>query len=734
MPSDMVDPRALAFALQQIDDGFLFEEFANRFLSQVIGYQFLPAGGIKDRAIDGLSHIFERKGFSRWLYQSSIQKDARSKVFQTGTALSKNDISYDLLHYVTNQQVKEKDVLVGDFFERFQKPLQILDLGWFQVNANHSEGARGVFHLFVSEHLHQYQQPGAGYVVSDLVSDPRLFVFLRQQFDSSAGADLKNVLADTLILYALEGTDPDAGVFKNKSEIVEDISKRISFEPRLLTDSLDERLAALSTKPRRIHHHPKDDNYCLPYETRTAIQTRNLADAALQAAFRDHSTAVLTKYLSGIPVADGIGLIEDALHRLFYQQGLEFSAFILKGENREAIEKNLNDIIGLVVEQKGIAPGKKARVTSALHIAMRDMVYNGTPEQQEFLSRLSHTYMMLFLLKVDPKITTYFKRLASELRIYVDNSIIVPALSEYFLAPENRRHWNLLKSARTAGVQLLIEERILGELTHHFRMIRSIYDEKYRTTERTFLGDELLTLYIDEIMIRAYFYSKIKGQVSTFDQFLDKFVDPRVPPRANEQLMTWLQEEFGIRFVEVTGVVEKSDYDALYSRLKDMKSHDEKAATDAQLALTIYQERQRNGERSDSGMFGYRTWWLSKDSSTMRAIRDVFPDRFETSCYIRPDFLHNYISLAPTTQEVRDAYRTIFPTLVGVNISYHVPGDITALVQSWVKEHSEKNSGRVLAVLRDLTERLKSEPGFRTRGAVKHFLDEQRAGLEGGAP
>ncbi len=52
-----IDPEAMRYALKKIKDGFIFESFAQEFLSQKLGYEFIPAGGIKDRGIDGLEHV-----------------------------------------------------------------------------------------------------------------------------------------------------------------------------------------------------------------------------------------------------------------------------------------------------------------------------------------------------------------------------------------------------------------------------------------------------------------------------------------------------------------------------------------------------------------------------------------------------------------------------------------------------------------------------------------------------
>jgi hypothetical protein len=67
-----VDPTSFEFAVSKIDDGFIFERFIQEYLSQVLGYDFVPAGGIKDRGIDELDHIFYAQKYERNIYQMSI--------------------------------------------------------------------------------------------------------------------------------------------------------------------------------------------------------------------------------------------------------------------------------------------------------------------------------------------------------------------------------------------------------------------------------------------------------------------------------------------------------------------------------------------------------------------------------------------------------------------------------------------------------------------------------------
>ncbi len=130
---------------------------------------------------------------------------------------------------MTNQEVKKQDKLIDALFDEVKKPIRIWDLRWLSSRVNTNQGTLNAFHTFVESYFHEFSAAGKSYVVGDLVNDPRLFVFLRQQWDhDKENAKLDDVLADTLILFALEGTDPDKGIFKTRDEINMTIAKSIS--------------------------------------------------------------------------------------------------------------------------------------------------------------------------------------------------------------------------------------------------------------------------------------------------------------------------------------------------------------------------------------------------------------------------------------------------------------------------------------------------------------------------
>ncbi len=732
-----VDKQAFEHAISKIDDGDIFEIFGKQFLSAELGYDFIPVGGTKDRGVDGFQHIYTRRDNQKIIFQLSTEKNHEGKIYGTIKKLKENGVDYTKLIYVTNRKINGAENFIDEVFGKEEKHLTIFDIRWFTANCNDSDKTITAYQIFVDTYLHQYNKPGQYTTVANLDSDSRLYVFLGQQFEKNrADLRLDDLLADTLIIYSLEGTDPDNNIFKVKSEIKEGIKKYLKFDPQLIDSKIDERLIALTTKPRKIKFHTKGQGYCLPYETRVEIEERNIKDELLFTQFYDQTQETIKKYFKDleINVKDIEALITRVFNRIFYEQGLEFSNFVLHGDSHSVIEQKLNDVIGTAVDESSVVITNKEKVKTAMHLAIRDIVYNGSLEQRKFLKSLSNTYLMMFLLQWEPKLSTYFQTLASQLKVFVDNSIIIPAISEYFLPDGNKRHWNLLKGARKAGISMFINETLLDELVSHFHMIKNKYRNFFCKTEQYYLTDEFELLFIDEILIRAYFYAKKNNQTKDFESFINNFVDPNLR-NTKDELIVYLKEVFGITYISNKAwdiKVNPEEKEKLAEALKPKKNNDVKAEADAEMILAIYYLRSKNQEESTNGIFGYKTWWLSKDTSTYRAVTEAFGDKYPVSCYIRPDFIYNYIALKPTREEIDSAYEEIFPTMLGVNLSYHMPKEVSQAVQQKIQDFHDKPPVRVKQILRSLTDRLKTDPTLRNRHSVELYLDQEMAKLNNG--
>lgn len=725
-----VDPVAFVYLLSQIKDGFVFEKFAQDLLCEIIGVEFMPMGGVHDRAIDGLDHTFCQKDDQATIYQISIQADPKSKLKGTLKALNKNGIACGRLIYVTNQMVEDKDVIIEALYKEFKTNVFIRDAQWLRGNINHSDGTLRIYGAFIDTHTHQFNKPGQELLVADFIKDPRVFVFLRQQLDTY-GADQKldELLVDSLILFSLEGTDPDKKRFKNKAQIWESIKSLTSFDIKQVEHLLDQRLDFLATKPRRINFHNADSNYCLPFETRVELEEQKLADQALFDTFGNKASERLNKHLAvhKLHLKNVNSIVGLTFNQVFKRQGLDFANFMLKGEMPSNLENELDNIITTALESAGVAPANQAAVGLAVLATVRDILYRGTQEDLDYLRRLSRSYLMLFLLKCDPHVCTYFDSLAANIRVFVCNSLLVPALSEIGLAEHNRRHWNLLASAHKANVKLIINSATLEELVNHLQRVRRIYAESYQGLESHY-SDDVTLRYVPEIMIRAYLYERAHGVKYSFDQFLNKFVTPNQNKALMAQeLQSFLRDTMGIEFIEDEALGIKTDeteLKMLIAELQKMKRTEHQARIDAKTILTIYALRKKDNEAGKTGAFGFRTWWLSKDTTTHRAVMHCYKNDPRVSCYLRPDFLLNYITLSANRRHANKVFDKMFPTLVGISISHHVTSEVCNVVHQAVLTHKDLAEARVKAVVASMSTKLMTQEIHKPE-ALRHYIDEQ---------
>jgi hypothetical protein len=728
-----IDPKSARYAIGNIDDGNIFENFAKDFLSKLLGYEFVPVGGLHDKGIDGFEHTFNRSDTNKVIYQLSIQKTYQHKIADSLDKLKRNKIRYDQFVFVTNQTIPNIDSYKDELIEKYRKPISIFDLEWFVVHINDSENTVRSYQIFIDSHLHQFNRPGQSFQIANLVDDPRLYTYLRQQVDELHNQlKLGDILVDTLIMYSLEDTDPEKGLFLNKDQILERIKSLIKFDPHQIDSLVGRRLTALSKKPRRIHYYKAEDGYCLQYDERIHIQNDNLNDAATFDEYLSDTGNLIRKIvppeLRG--TVDFQGLVNELLNTLYYKQGIEFSDFVLHGSTSKAFEGNLPDLISQLVDTHKLAH-KLTEIKQFLLIIIRAIVYDGTQSQKSFLRRLSLTYSMLFLLQCDPKLCTYFSALAGKLNIYVCTSIIIPALSERFLNPQNRRYTNLLINAQKAGVKLYINEPILRELAAHFRMIRQIYDNTYAGNDNIYRTEAAMQA-ISDIMIRAYYYALNRNKVNNFRQFISTFVSPTMK-RLSEDLISWLSLEFGIKYEPNSNLgihLDNNEIDLIASKLAAYKGKI-KSKTDAEVIVTIFAIRERNNEIATSGIFGYKTWWLTSDITTQMVAAEVAADKYSVSCYMRPDFLYNYVSLAPTQGQIDDAFTTFFPTLLGVNLSTYLPDHVSSVIHKYVKEHGDESESRKSAVINELIDDLKQNPQHQDAAYVKSKTKDLHRYYEG---
>ena len=727
MTKNGLSAEVISHALGLIKDGFLFEQLCHGILAARFGHGFKPIGGIHDGGADGSLQLFEDDQSKSVIFQCSIQEDLKSKIRQTATRLAKTRPSYARLVYVTSRDCADSDVIEGDLSLEVGKNVRVFDKKWLISQIIAHESCKNSYLIFVESHFHQFSRPGASTYITNLDRDPRVFVFLRQQFDEYKGkANLDILLADSLVLLALEGTNPEENIFRNKDNMIVKIRECLGSANAKIENLCVKRLDHLSAKPNRvINYHKSENGYCLPFDTRVSIKQRSIDDEAMHSAFTDFIEKATNDICPGKSAKFHNAVTKltvDAIAALFKKQGVDFSNCI-SNSNMKCLEDvvSLEEILdGCTSPIAGSSADERNSLKRSALSVIRKIIYQGDAPSLEFLRRLSQTYMMLFLTQCDPAVSNHFYTLASKQKVFVCTSILIPALSEIHLPRENRRFYSLLKNATSSGIKLLITPTILQELSSHIKNTILEFENDYVGNEEYWMDRSSVGL-IKKILIRSYFYARIDGYVSSFPDFLDAFVSYNSSDREGE-LVEWLKGELGIDIVtedQLDVNINDEEYQQIYQRLKKVKASDHQADGDARTILTILKLREKDNAGSTS-IFGYSTWWLSLDRSTMRAAQAVLGDR--PSCYMRPDFLVNYIALTPHPQGVDETFTSLFPTLAGASISQHFNPRIQDSVARAVADFRGKSPARVKAIIRTMTDRLKVDPGVYVDSEFRHEL------------
>ena len=191
------------------------------------------------------------------------------------------------------------------------------------------------------------------------------------------------------------------------------------------------------------------------------------------------------------------------------------------------------------------------------------------------------------------------------------------------------------------------------------------------------------------------------------------------------ELIEYVLDEFGVKYKEAWDVkIDEHDMSLLTDELGTTKGS-LKAEIDARTVLRVYALREKYDERAGGHAFGFLTWWLSNDVKTQEAVNVCFGDRYRPSCYMRPDFLYNYISLAPTVRQTEQAFDLLFPNVLGISVSHHLDAGVATTIRQSILDHSQKPPSRVRAIMRGTLDKLKSGKLNKKGKNLKLYIDEQ---------
>jgi hypothetical protein len=729
-----IKPELISIALDKCDPSS-FERYAQSVFCQIMGRTFKPLGGMHDGGADGfIENDFEETGRPTRIFQASKQVNVAGKIRHTVKRLRDTGRKVERLYFASSQTIPNNDRLAHDLGEDLDVTISIYDRAFFEHHANDSAPVQLSFdhHLRSAiAFLDDLRAPSFP-INAPIANAQAVCAFLGQELERRIGTvKTLEAVCDSLILWALEGTNPDKRIFLTKDQIADKVITIIPSAKRFFGSHLHDRLSALQKKiaGQRVINHHRNDGYCLPFETRQAIHEATISDEKLKADVTASFVARIGTLGADLLDLQTAAAIPDLLHKtlegVFERQGADAARHFLDTE-QQSDALNTKAIVQLaeeLLQASSIKPSHHAAAIDVMRRVLRDIFYGSKPVERTYCSRLSRTYMLLFTLRNTPDVIEFFNTMASKFELSVGCDIVLRAISEYYLPPEGQMAVNALKIIGQAGSTLYITESTLEELHSHIWAADREYHSSYVDIEAHV--DYALASQSDRILIRAYYYSKLETdnpkRPKTWKQFLANFLtydamNGSTSPASMKTLRDTLCNRFGLRFLSHTNVrknIPVGDIEKLTDRLYDLrrgaKPQDRvKAENDALQILRVHEARELE-DKVGGNHFGYRNWWLTQETLSSAAAAAVFPRRRKNIYVMRPQFLVNYIAYNPTTAEVRESLRTIFPSNHGIRLSNRIDQSTLDKVLKHLRDANAADPARAHALVAEYGDALKSE-------------------------
>ena len=687
-------------------------------------------GGHHDGGAEAFTEpgLFEGKADHFW--QASIEQNHRSKIRRTVKRIVEFGRTPKQLTYCTPLIISNIDGEEDSLSEELGVRIRIRDGKYIVSHINHSEQTIEAYNSYLSPLLAFLREIGGVTIISHSKDLPArsLCVFLGQEIDRRRGnTELLEAVTDSLILWSLEGTDPDAHVFRTREEILERITTALPAANQFIKGTLNGRLEALASKSnssgREIRWHRGNNNYCLPYETRKVVEQENTEDellkAEVSAVFTSRINGVLREHNQAPLVPKAVAICHRAVELTFENQGLEVSAFI-QGNTDSEFHASISDYVDRAMDELSVMGDERDLIKDASMGALRLAFYHSQEVERKYFSKLSRTYTLLFLLKNEPRIVEYFRRMSADFVLYIGTDLLIRAISEYFLPAADRMTWNMFKVLKAAGSQLILTETTLEEVISHIRAADYEFKNHYQDMEQ--YVDLALARHVDRILIRAYFYAQLEGpkkRLAGWRAFIGLFCTyaDLHTKAGQDSLRRYLCEEFGLDFEPTSETlisIDEHEVEGVKARLLQIRGgrgrerEEMLAYNDALHVMRVYSKRKELGEGVKSNQFGYRTWWLTQEMLIRRATGEIVAKK-HALYMMRPEFILNFIALAPSAEAVRKSFGEIFPTLLGVRLSNRLKPEIFEKVMQRVAEASVLGEARARALVGELSDKLKGD-------------------------
>ena len=423
-----VDLKQCSLAIDMCDPGS-FENFVQAFHAAIVGSSFNPLGGFHDGGADGFEdRVFESETKASVFLQASKTDGINAKIRQTVKRLREFGRDPKQIIFYFSDSISTTDRIEEELTEELGTVIRIRSKAYLVAQMNYSAATIAAYNSYLSAAIASVLGVGTAGERRHYPFDARtLCAFLGQELQQrKSQATLLGTVTDTLILWALEGTDPEKGILYGRAEIQSKITAAVPTADKFIKGVFNTRLEALASKAnpsgREISWHRKEDKFSLRFEERQKLVQDNIDDVALKSRVSDHLSESFYKHFLDADMQKlctlAVAACHSTLEEIFSTQGLALSYSSLGDDEFQPTIEARSIIRGAIDAQPKLAR-EREKIETWIAASLRRLIYSGTDDERNYLRKLSQTYFLLFILKNDPHVVEFFNAMGQGLTLIV---------------------------------------------------------------------------------------------------------------------------------------------------------------------------------------------------------------------------------------------------------------------------------------------------------------------------
>jgi len=720
-----MNPKRLLFALEQLkpEEWSRFEKFASEFLQSDYPDLRTMASSSGDKGRD--SELFSPAGEASVMFQYSVSQDWASKVRKTAIRIGENFDGVMILVYVTNQEIGAKaDDLKKELRKKFRLSLDIYDRSWFLERLTTSERQATAERLAadIADPLLKSGGflPTKTQALTSAEAITAVFHLQMQWEDESREKGLTKLSYEALVKSVLRENTPKSR--SGRKDIFDAICRIISKHPRETVEAyVTGALQRLSRKDE-IKHWPSSDDYCLSHSEDLKVKERLAEKALSEQALRSEIYQTIIEGTDEQLSTGNLELLIDRTRRVLDQllvtKGEEFASAVAEGRSRWIPE----DFLGIAINKdfSGFPDDTNLGdiAVEAVRSATRETLLRSSPSTQTYLRRIADGYTLFSFMRAVPDVQKAVQKIFSSAEIWLDSSVILPALAETLAPEENRIVSRLLLACKESGILLRVTEGILEEIERHINRCRT-----YQSTRR---GE-----WVGGVPFLYAMFALQPNPSQDFAKWSNNFAGD---VRPIDDVAEYLEDQWGITVENLHDYVESADNhlrwrilelwrDAHKQRRKNSASEHEDHIIeklvnhDVECYLGIIQKR----SSSTTGNLGYREWWLTFDKTVIdfeKGLRKTLGPDTPNPPVLSPDFLADYLAVGPNRSRLSKDTETSIPISFFDAMSDHIPEELLGIAEELRQEFGNQNDRLIRRRLRDAVDLLRRKTGDLAKGGL----------------